>query len=48
VDPAFLANTIRHYVDHAGQRSEIGGEAELARLRAQFGSQGHDQVPATG
>ena len=35
VDPAFLANTIRQYVEQPGQRSIIGTEAELARLRSQ-------------
>lgn len=36
VDPAFLANTIRHYVEQPGRRPGIGTEAELARLRELF------------
>ncbi|PWU46265.1 hypothetical protein DLE60_16645 [Micromonospora globispora] len=39
-DPAFLANTIRHYVEQPAQRHNIGTEHELARLRSQLGSQG--------
>ncbi|MFE9692142.1 hypothetical protein [Micromonospora sp. NPDC005806] len=44
VDPAFLANTIRHYVDQPGQRPDIGTEAELSRLRSHFGAKGDNQV----
>lgn len=47
VDPAFLAHTIRHYVEQPGRRPGIGTEAELARLCAQLGSQGDNEVPAT-
>ncbi|NUO58567.1 MAG: hypothetical protein HOV71_12065 [Hamadaea sp.] len=34
VEPTFLANAIRHYVDHPAERAAIGTEAELDRLRA--------------
>ncbi|MCW3844403.1 hypothetical protein ONA70_30380 [Micromonospora yasonensis] len=44
VDPAFLANTIHHYVDQPGQRPDIGTEAELDRVRTPVGGQGDDQV----
>ncbi|WCN80162.1 hypothetical protein [Micromonospora sp. LH3U1] len=33
VDPAFLADTIRHYVEHPEHRSAIGTRHELDRLR---------------
>jgi hypothetical protein len=35
VDPAFLAATIRHYVEHPEARAAIGTVEELARLQAQ-------------
>ncbi|MFF0470648.1 hypothetical protein ACFYPX_24835 [Micromonospora zamorensis] len=34
VDPAFLAETIRHYVEHPEHRAAIGTQQELDRLRA--------------
>ncbi|MET7709318.1 hypothetical protein [Micromonospora sp. NPDC005413] len=33
VDPTFLADTIRHYVEHPEHRSAIGTQHELDRLR---------------
>ncbi|MFR9778734.1 hypothetical protein ACL02O_22135 [Micromonospora sp. MS34] len=47
VDPAFLANTIRSYLEQPGRRPDIGTEAELARLRGRVGSQRYDEAPAT-
>ncbi|MFD6565196.1 hypothetical protein [Micromonospora profundi] len=37
VDPTFLADTIRHYVEHPEHRSAIGTEHELDRLRTAVG-----------
>ncbi|MET8369877.1 hypothetical protein [Micromonospora profundi] len=34
VDPTFLAETIRHYVEHPEHRSAIGTQHELDRVRA--------------
>ena len=36
VDPAFLAHTIRTYVEHSKRRAAIGTAAELARLQETF------------
>jgi hypothetical protein len=36
VDPAFLAHTIRTYVEHSQRRAAIGTAAELARLQETF------------
>ncbi|BFU43141.1 hypothetical protein KRMM14A1004_13780 [Krasilnikovia sp. MM14-A1004] len=36
VDPAFLAHTLRRYLDHPEHRPAIGTEEELAALRAAF------------
>ena len=36
VDPAFLAHTIRTYVEHSKRRDAIGTAAELARLQETF------------
>lgn len=44
VDPAFLAHTIRHYVEQPGQRPGIGTEAELARLREPSSAEIRDGV----
>ncbi|MGW5668649.1 hypothetical protein [Micromonospora sp. NPDC003776] len=44
VDPAFLANTIRRYVEQPGRRSDIGTEAELARLREPAAAEIRDGV----
>ncbi len=37
VDSAFLAHTIRYYVEHPGQRGGIGTRAGLEALRSAFG-----------
>jgi hypothetical protein len=34
IDPAFLAGTVRHYVEQPWHRPAIGTEAELDRLRS--------------
>ncbi|WP_433551012.1 hypothetical protein ACQP08_24935 [Micromonospora zamorensis] len=34
VDPTFLANTVRHYVEHPEHRPAIRTESELDRLRS--------------
>lgn len=43
VDPGFLADAIRHYVEHAADREQIGTAAELVRLCSASAS---DPVPA--
>ncbi|MEU4244058.1 hypothetical protein [Actinoplanes sp. NPDC026619] len=43
IDPAFLAYTIRWYVEHPERRARIGDAAELAELQRRFAGDGHQQ-----
>ncbi|WLS48350.1 hypothetical protein Q3V37_14600 [Micromonospora profundi] len=45
VDPAFLAETIRHYVEHPERRPEIGKRHELDRLRSELRAAPHPGTP---